>query len=227
MGPIHLSHIGLSITAVETCMPPWHIRPVYMLLPHPPPRPRPYTTHTKGYHAGTLICMWNVLSYASSSVLSAICLLPRDSESHVLLIEWVLVWNTHTHWKTSIHPLTHTHTLVALLQMLGGSGMGVRPSVMGEHQSLLVSLAFSFFTPTPLFISSYFFSASLISLCFEWWFVWRMQSKNVDMTLAVRRCYRSQLRITSLSFGLIHPSRQMWLALGRCFALKRQNAVTT
>ena len=70
---------------------------------------------------------------------------PRDSESLALLIEWVLVWNTHTrtHAETYIHP--RTHTLVTLLQMEGGRGMSVRPRVMGEHQSLPVSLAFFFF----------------------------------------------------------------------------------
>ena len=100
---------------------------------------------------------------------------PRDSESLALLIEWVLVWNTHTrtHAETYIHP--RTHTLVTLLQMEGGRGMSVRPRVMGEHQSLPVSLAFFFFflsAPTPrLSTSSHFSSASLISLCFEWWCV--------------------------------------------------------
>ena len=74
---------------------------------------------------------------------------PRDSESLALLIEWVLVWNTHTrtHAETYIHP--RTHTLVTLLQMEGGRGMSVRPRVMGEHQSLPVSLAFFFFFFSP------------------------------------------------------------------------------
>ena len=68
----------------------------------------PRSTHAKGYHTGILIYMWNVLPYASSSVESAIWLLPCDSESLALLIEWVWGWNTHT--AESIHPSTYTPT---------------------------------------------------------------------------------------------------------------------
>lgn len=72
-------------------------------------------THTKGYYAGILIYIWNVLSYASSSGLSAIWLLACDSESHTLLIEWVLDYNTDKHSGTHscIHPPIHTGDFVA------------------------------------------------------------------------------------------------------------------
>ena len=157
-----------------------------------PPLPHSHTTHTKGYYGMILIYMWNVLSYASSSVLSAIWLLPCDWESHALLIESDLVWSTHTHLKTYIHPLTHTHTHTFSHWQLCCKWRREKDGCQAEHDEWTSIIAcqsclFSFHT-NPLSISSYFSSASLINLCLERWCEWRMQSNYMDKTLAVHRC---------------------------------------
>ena len=100
---------------------------------------------------------------------------PRDSESLALLIEWVLVWNTHTHTRGNIHPSTYTHTGDFVAN--GGRERDECQASRDGRTSIIACqprLFFFFFlsAPTPrLSTSSHFSSASLISLCFEWWCV--------------------------------------------------------
>lgn len=198
----------LSINSVETCLSRvTHATLTYKAclqatnpLPHThtPPSNRPHTTLTKGYHAGILIYMWNVLSYASSSVYSAIWLLPCDSESLTLLIEWVLVWNTHTGKHTSIH--VHTHWWLCCKWREGEGWVSGLAWWANINHCLSASPFFS--TPTPLRLPLLFFCLTdqplfwvvVVCVCMC---VWRMRSDHMDKTRAVRRCYRSQLPIKS------------------------------
>lgn len=121
--------------------------------------------------------------------------------SHTLLIKRVFFWSTyaraHSHCKTSIHPLTRTHSG----DFVANAGRG------GEEEGWVSSRArwvninhclsalpfLSLYQPPPPFISSYFSSASLIGLCFAQWLAWRMRSDHMDRKLAAHRCLHSQL----------------------------------
>ena len=120
---------------------------------------------------------------------------PRDSESLALLIEWVLVWNTHTHAHTRKHTSIHVHTHWWLCcKWREGEGWVSGLAWWANINHCLSASPFFFFflsAPTPrLSTSSHFSSASLISLCFEWWCVCvcvcvcvrRMQSDHMDKT---------------------------------------------
>lgn len=135
--------------------PPWLIRPVYILLPSA--SLHPHTTNTKGYQARILICIWNAPSYASSSVLSAIWPSPRDFEHHAVLIESVLVWNTHTHTHTAA--ITHTGDFVA-------NGGRVRDGCQAQRdgQSSITACQRCLFFLSPRL------PASLVCFCFRWSF---------------------------------------------------------
>lgn len=72
----------------------------------------------------------------------------------------------HTHWKTSIHP--RTHILVTLLQD-GGRERDECQASRDGRTSIIACQPRLFSSPHSAPTSSRFFSASLISLCFEWW----------------------------------------------------------
>ena len=140
-------------------IPPWLVRPVYIRLPSA--SLHPHTSHTKGYHVRSLICIWNAPSYASS-VLSAIWPSPRGFKHHAVLIESVLVWNTHTHTLA----ITHTGDFVA-------NGGRVRDGCQAQcdgQSSITACHRCLFFPRLP---------ASLICFCLEQCFLWKMGSRHM------------------------------------------------
>lgn len=74
--------------------------------------------------------------------------------------------------------------------MEAGWGMGVRPSVMGDHQSLLVTVAFSSSSLTPVFALFFCLTDPLLFSTVA--FLWKVESDHMS-----EGCFCSQLLINS------------------------------